>query len=312
MSISITEDVKKTYGDTLVELGEGNPKVVVLEADLMKASGSKAFMDRFPGRHFQVGIAEQNLVSAASGFAAMDKVPFACSFANFISQRSCDQVFMSAYNDFNVKLIGVYAGLSSAVNGGTHMSVEDIAIYRSMPRTRVIDPGDCMEFSQALKEACRVRGMVYIRISRGPMPFIFPEDYRFEIGKSVVLEEGFDISIITTGIATAQGIKACKELKSKGLGARLIHMPTIKPIDRDEVLRAARDTGIIVTVENHSRIGGLGSAVAEVTGRDYPVKVESLGLNDMFGETGKLEWLMDRFEISSKHIVQTVENLIKE
>ncbi|MDO8685871.1 MAG: transketolase C-terminal domain-containing protein, partial [Clostridiales bacterium] len=239
------------------------------------------------------------------------KIPFTSTFANFISQRSCDQSFMAAYNNFNVKLVGIYAGLSSAINGGTHMSVEDIAIYRSMPNTIVISPGDSNEFSKALETAAETYGPVYISIARGPMVTLLPEDYKFKISKSVVMEEGSDITLITTGITTYEGVQACRILKQKGISVRHIHMPVIKPIDKEEIIKSARETGIIVTVENHSRFGGLGSTVAETVCRECPVKVEILGLDDMFGETGKLEWLMDRFKISSKHICDTIIRLLK-
>lgn len=311
MSPAISESVQQTYGETLVQIGKSNPDVVVVEADLMKASGSKPFLSAFPERHFQVGIAEQNLVSVAGGLAAMGKIPFASSFANFISQRSCDQAFMTAYNNFNVKLVGTYAGLSSAINGGTHMSVEDIAVYRSMPNTTVIAPGDCIEFSKALEKAASIYGPVYISIARGPMPTIFPADYDFKIGKSVVMQDGSDITLITTGIATLEGIRASEALKMKGIVVRHIHMPTIKPLDKEAIVKAASETGIIVTAENHSRLGGLGSAVAETVCREQPARVETLGLNDMFGETGKLEWLMDRFEISASHIAAAIDRLLK-
>ena len=310
MITGTAESVRRTYGETLVRIGRENPDIVVLEADLMKASGSRPFLDAFPERHFQVGIAEQNLVSAAAGFAAMGKTPFASSFANFISQRSCDQAFMMAYNNFNVKLVGTYAGLSSAINGGTHMSVEDIAIYRSMPNLTVISPGDCTEFSKALEAAANTYGPVYISIARGPMPPIFPKDYNFEAGKSVVMREGSDITLITTGITTSEGIKAGEILKRKGIEVRHIHMHTIKPVDENEIVKSARETGIIVTAENHSILGGLGSAVAETVCGEHPARVEKLGLKDMFGETGKLEWLMDRFEISSSHIADTAVRLL--
>ena len=301
-----------TYAETLIELGERDRRVVVLEADLMKASGSEPFKGRFPERHFNLGIAEQNLLGVAAGFAAMGKIPFASTFACFASQRACDQANAVSYNRFNVKIVGSYAGLSSGKNGGTHISVEDMAIFRAMPNMTILDPGDCCELADAIRAAWAHEGPVYVRMAKGPMPRIFPCDHKCEIGKSVVLQEGGDIALITTGIATWEGMSACKELGRRGIRVLHIHMPSIKPIDSNSIVAAAKKAGGIVTVENHSRIGGLGSAVAEVVCEKYPVPVTRLGLDDCFGETGDLTYLMDRFGISSPHIVGAVETCLSE
>lgn len=304
--------VKKTFGQTLVELGQADPRIVVLEADLMKVSGTHPFLEKFPERHFQVGIAESNMVGVAAGLAAMGKVPFLSTFANFAARRACDQAAMAvAYNRFNVKICGDYAGLTAEKNGATHISIEDIAIYRSMPNMTVIVPGDCIELKKIIKVIAEYDGPVYLRKPQGPMYNIFPADYEFVIGKAVVIEQGFDATLITTGITTWEGRKACEILKAQGINVRHIHMPTIKPIDREEILRAAKETGAIITVENHSRLGGLGSAVTEVICDEYPVPVVRLGIDDSFGETATLEWLMDKFGINADHIVNNVKNVIK-
>ena len=303
--------VQKTYGETLVRLGQANPGVVVVEADLMKASGSKPFQQAFPQRHFQVGIAEQNLLGVAAGLAAMGKIPFASTFANFLSQRACDQAVVAlAYNRFNVKACASYSGLTTEKNGATHISVEDVAIFRSMPNMIVIDPGDCVELASAMEAIAAYEGPVYLRMAHGPMATILPRDYRFVIGKSVVMEEGGDVSLITSGITTLEGLKACEVLRERGIKVRHIHMPTLKPIDREAIIRAACETGAILTVENHSRIGGLGSAVTEIVCEACPVPVVRLGINDAFGETATLQWLMDKFEIASEHIVSAVERIL--
>lgn len=303
---------KVAYGNTLVKLVQKGYDVVSLEADLMKASGSETFKKEYPERHFNVGIAEQNLLGVAAGMAAMGKVPFAATFSSFISQRACDQAVNAvAYNNFNVKLCGTYAGLSSEKNGGTHISVEDIAIFRCMPNMRVVVPADCVELEQAMEAAAAYEGPVYIRIARGPLDRIFPYDYKFEFGRSVVLQEGSDVSLITTGITTHEGLLACEAVKKKGISVRHIHMPTVKPIDREAVLRAARETGVIVTAENHSRLGGLGSAVSEIVSEECPVKVFRLGMNDCFGETATLDWLLDQFGISAGHIETAIVNAVK-
>jgi len=304
--------VTQTYGETLVRLGKVEPRIVVVEADLMKASGSKPFQEAFSARHFQVGIAEQNLIGVAAGLAAMGKIPFASTFANFASQRACDQAVISvAYNRFNVKICGEYAGLTSEKNGATHISVEDVAIYRCMPNMTVIDPGDCTELAGAMEAIVAYEGPVYLRKAHGPMLDIFPSDYSFVIGRSVVMQDGCDVGLITTGITTSEGIKACKDLKKRGVSVKHIHMPTIKPIDRGTILRTARETGAIVTVENHSRLGGLGSAVAETVCDEYPVLLIRLGIDDCFGETATLAWLMERFGIDAGHIISAVEEAIR-
>jgi transketolase len=306
-------DSKKVYGEVLVKLGEKNPNVVVLEADLMKASGSDPFLAKFPERHFNVGIAEQDLIGTAAGLAAMGKIPFASSFACFASQRACDQAVNSvAYNKFNVKIVGSYAGLTSEKNGGTHISVEDLAIFRSMPNMVVIDPGDGVEFAQALEFAAEYEGPVYIRSNKGNFPTFLEESYRFQLGKAIVLSEGNDIGLITTGITTLEGIKACEGLAVAGIRVRHVHMPSLKPIDAAEIITTAMQTKRLVTVENHSIIGGLGSAVAEVLTEGYPVRLKRMGLNDCFGETAKLDYLMEKFGISASHIVKQVKEFLKQ
>ena len=304
--------VQKTYGETLLELGHSNPLLYSVEADLMKASGGIPFAEAFPDRHIQVGIAEQNLIGVAAGLAAMGKIPFASTFANFISQRSCDQAVNSVcYNKFNVKICGSYSGLSSEKNGGTHIGVEDIAIFRCMPNMAVIVPGDCVELKSAMKVASEYDGPVYLRIARGPMPTIFPKDYEFKMGESVTLSEGTDISLLTTGITTWEGINAVKSLKARGISVLHIHFPTIKPIDQEEIIRAAKVTGRIVTVENHSRFGGFGGLVSEIVCEHYPVPVFRLGMNDCFGETADLAYLTEKYGINSKHIFNVIEALMK-
>jgi transketolase len=305
-------DVRKTYGETLLKLGKADARIVVLEADLMKASGSAVFREAFPERHFQVGISEQNLIGVAAGLAAMGNIPFASTFSSFLSQRGCDQIVNSvAFNKFNVKLCGIYSGLTQEKNGGTHIGIEDISIFRCMPNMVVIDPGDCVELSQTLEFAAAYEGPVYIRIARGPMQTIFPDNYEFHFGRAIVLEDGMDVSMITAGITTMEGKWALDSIKDMGLSVRHIHMPTLKPVDREEIIRAARETGAIITVENHSRFGGLGSIVAEVVCEECPVPVKRLGINDRFGETASLRWLMDRFGISFPNIASEIKEMIR-
>jgi transketolase len=305
-------DVRAVYGATLVSLGEMDDRIVVLDADLMKASGGDQFMKRYAERHFQLGIAEQNLVSVAAGLAAMGKIPFASAFASFLSQRACDQVVNSvAFNRFNVKLCGTYAGLSQEKNGGTHIGVADIAIMRALPNMVVLAPGDCTELGAVLRWAATYEGPVYVRMARGPLRTIFTGEYRFELGKAIRLGEGEDATIITTDITTLEGVVARNTLEARGIYVRHLHLPTLQPIDQDEIFEAAKETKAIVTVENHSRQGGLGSAVTEVVCERYPVPVLRLGIDDRFGETASLGWLMNKFGISAPHIVEAVERVLQ-
>jgi transketolase len=313
MSWAIGEEVdpRESYGNTLVRLGRSDPRIVVLEADLMKASGSAPFKAAFPERHFNVGIAEQNLVGVAAGLAAMGKVPFASAFAGFIAQRACDQdVNAVCFNNLAVKLVGTYGGLTQEKNGGMHIGVEDIAIFRCMPNMSVVVPCDCVELESAMEAISRHPGPTYLRIARGPLKTVLPGDYQFKLGSAVVLSEGEDIGLITTGITTWEGKVAGEALAAKGLRVRHVHMPTIKPIDRDEVVRTARQTGAIVTVENHSRLGGLGGAVAEIVCDECPVPVTRVGIDDRFGQTATLDWLMQEYGITSAHIVGAIETTL--
>lgn len=229
-------DTNKTYGQTVTALAAEDSRIVTVEADLMKASGSAPFREAFPQRMFNVGIAEQDALSFAAGLAAMGKIPFAAGFACFMAQRACDQAQNSiAYNNFNVKIIGTYAGLTSEKNGGTHISIDDLAIYRNMPRFEVYDPGDANEFEAILRYAAKHEGPVYIRSNKGTYETFTPEGREFVPGKAEVLSEGTDVGLITTGITTLQGIYATEELQKLGISVRHVHMPSIKPIDRKAI-----------------------------------------------------------------------------
>jgi transketolase len=303
--------VQEVYGQTLVEMGEKNERIVVVEADMMKASGSHPFANRFPERHFQVGVAEQNLIGVAAGLAASGFIPFASSFANFISKRCCDQVSISvAYNKFNVKICGSYAGLTTAKNGGTHISVEDIAIYRCMPNMVVIVPGDTVELAQSMHVMADYEGPVYLRMARGPMPRIFGDDHIFVMGRGYLLKDGNDATIISTGVMTYESIRAIPKLKEEGINVRHVHLPTIKPLDEELILKAAKETGAIVTVENHSILGGLGGAVAELLSENFPVLLKRVGIRDKFGETATFEWLLENNGMSFPFIVQAVKDVL--
>lgn len=312
MKLTEAINVKNILSEAVTELGRKDDRICFLEADLQRATGSGEFEKEFPNRHIQVGIAEQDLLGTAAGMAAMGKIPFAATFSGFISQRCCDQAVNAvAYNNFNVKLVGTYCGLTSEKNGGTHIGVEDLAIYRGIPRMTVLCPGDGVELKQAFFAAAEHVGPVYIRIPRGPMPTYNDESYEFKLGKAQKLSEGSDIAVITTGITTVQGIKAVNELEKDGISVCHIHMPTIKPIDKDAIIEVANSIGNIITIENHSVLGGLGSAVTEVVCEHAPSKVTRLGMQDTFGETATLDYLMAKYGIDTDAIVKAVKEAVK-
>lgn len=310
----VMRDTNQIYGETLVELGKNNKNLVVIEADLMKASGSVVFKEAYPERHYDVGIAEQNLIGFAAGMSATGKIPFASTFACFAAQRGCDQVINSvAYNNFNVKIVGTSAGLTSEKNGGTHISISDLAIFQAIPRFQVFDPGDAEEFAQIIRYAAEHVGPVYIRSNKGQYPVFHKEGFRFEPGKAELLQPGEKIGLITTGITTEAGIQACEALRSEGIQVYHLHMSSIKPIDRQAVLECAKHVKTIVTAENHSVIGGLGAAVAEVvTTEGTPVSMARLGLQDCFGETATLDYLMHKHGIDADGIAQAIRKNYKD
>ncbi len=301
-----------TYSLTLVDLAAKNKDIFVVEADLMKGDGTKIFKDKFPDRHINVGIAEQNLVSISAGLAAMGRIPFAHTMANFITQRACDQVTISAaYNNFNVKLVGGLAGLSQEKNGGTHISIMDIAIMRNLPNMKVFVPSESGELSSIITAASKDPSPNYIRMSRHVGENIFDKSYKFEIGKIYQIGNGKDLTIASTGISTVVTLKALGLLKKEGINARLIHIPTIKPIDTDMIIKCAKETKAIITVEDHSTCGGLGGLIAEIVTSNYPVPVYRIGLENKFGLTAEMEFQLDYFGISEENILKTAKKILK-
>ena len=300
-------DTNQTYGETLLRLAERYPELAVLEADLAKASGSAVFKNKYPDKYYNFGIAEQNLVSIAAGMAAVGKLPFASTFACFLTQRACDQIVNSvAYNNENVKLIGTSAGLTSEKNGGTHIAVADLAIMRALPNFVVFDPGDAVEYEQILAWAAEHEGPVYIRSNKGKFPVFHEEGYRFEFNRAQILSDGEDVGLVTSGITTYEGIRAVESLKSKGVSVHHLHIPTIKPIDKEAIASCMEKTRWIVTAENHSVINGLGMAVTAVTSETVPGKVTRLGLQNCFGETATLSYLMHKHGIDAEGIENAI------
>jgi transketolase len=305
-------EMRHAYCQTLIELAEENEKIVALDADLMAAMGMTPFAKRFPERTINCGVQEANMYGVAAGLSVTGKIPFAHTFAPFCTRRACDQIFMScAYAKLNVKVIGSDPGITASLNGGTHMPFEDLGIMRGIPEMTVIEPTDTVMIRDIVKQVSRIYGMHYIRLVRKFSTKVYEEGSTFEIGKAVHLSDGKDVTIIASGYCVTESIKAAKILEVKGISARVLNMFTIKPVDKEAVVKSAEETGAIVTAENHNIINGLGSAVAEVLAENNPVPMERVGVKDIFGEVGPIDYLADRFELNAKHIVEKVEKVLK-
>ncbi|MGL6104716.1 transketolase family protein [Romboutsia sp.] len=303
---------REAYGKALVKLGQVNDKVVVLDADLSKSTKTNDFYKAFPQRFFNMGIAEQNLIGAACGFATAGKIPFASSFAMFATGRAFEIIRNSvAYPKLNVKVCATHAGLTVGEDGASHESIEDIAIMRAVPNMTILVPADGVEAEQMIFEAARVYGPMYVRLGRSAVPTLFDENYKFEIGKGVVVREGNDATIIACGIMVNEAVVACETLKAEGLNVRVVNMSTIKPIDKELIINAAKETGAIITAEEHSIIGGLGSAVSEVVTEECPVIVKKVGVKDTFGESGTPAELLKKYGLTADDIVIAVKETIK-
>ena len=308
MSSIATRDA---YGKALVKLGQINEQVVVLDADLSKSTKTNEFYKVYPNRFFNMGIAEQNLIGAACGFATAGKIPFASSFAMFATGRAFEIIRNSvAYPKLNVKICATHAGLTVGEDGASHESIEDMAIMRAIPNMTVLVPADGVEAEQMILEAARVYGPMYVRLGRSAVPTIFDENYKFEIGKGTVVRQGNDATIIACGIMVYEAIKAAEELALEGINARVINMSTIKPIDKELIINAAKETKAIVTAEEHSIIGGLGSAVCEVVSEECPVVVKKVGVKDSFGESGTPAELLKKYGLTANDIVKAVKEAI--
>lgn len=307
------EEMREVFGKMLVELGRENPDIFVLDADLNTSTKTVYFADTFPKRFIQCGVAEQNMMGMAAGLATMGCIPFPTTFAVFATKRACDQVSISiAYPRLNVKIPGAYPGLPTGKAGATHQSVQDLAIMRAMPNMRVVDPGDNEELRQVMRAAVEYVGPVYFRVTRPAVPELpWPQSYRFQWGKAVTLREGTDIALLGTGFMTARCLGAAIALAEKGISARVDHHPCLKPFDRQAVTDAARRCGAIVTAENHSIIGGLGSAVAEALAELHPVPVRRIGIQDQFVETGGVADLFAKYQTRVEDIVHAAEEVLR-
>ncbi len=305
------KSVRDGFGKALVELGKKNKDIVAFSADLAGSVRTNWFAKEFPDRHFEVGVAEQNMMGIASGLAANGKIPFVGSFAVFNPGRNLDQIRASVcYSNMNVKIIGAHAGITVGQDGATHQAMEDIAITRSLPNMTVIVPSDYNEMYIATIAVAEHKGPVYIRSGRPKVPVLTDENAKFEIGKVVTMKQGNDVTIIACGIMVSKAMEAAELLEKENVSVRVINMHTIKPIDKDAIVKAAKETKAIVTAEEHNVIGGLGSAVSEVVVNTNPVPMRFVGIKDTFGESGTGDELLEKYGLTSKDIVKAVKELI--
>lgn len=304
---------RDAYGQALVKLGGENDKIVVLDADLSKSTKTADFQKVYPERFFNMGIAEQNLIGFSAGLAAAGKIPFASTFAIFAAGRAFEQIRNSvAYPKLNVKVAVTHAGISVGEDGGSHQAIEDLALMRSLPNMTVLVPADAVETYQIIKAAAEYQGPVYVRMGRLAVPVLFEESsYSFTIGKANIIREGKDVTIIANGLMVAEALKAADQLKDQGIEVSVVNCASLKPLDEETIINLAKSTGAVVTVEEHSIIGGLGSAVAEVLSENCPVPLRRVGIKDTFGESGKPEELLIKYGLTSQEIVVAVEEVIK-
>ncbi|MGX4600151.1 transketolase family protein [Faecalimicrobium sp. JNUCC 81] len=298
---------REAYGKALVELGKENENIVVLDADLSKSTKTADFAKEYKDRFINVGIAEQNLMGLSAGLASFGKVPFASTFAVFATGRAFEIIRNSiCYPNLNVKIAATHAGITVGEDGGSHQSIEDIALMSSLPNMTVIVPADEAETVQVIKEVAKINGPVYIRLGRLAAEDLFDETYKFEVGKGVTVKEGNDITIVTTGLTTNLALEAAKELENDNVSVRVIHMPTIKPIDEKILVKAAKETKCLITFEEHSIIGGLGDRVCSVTSLKSPVKVRKVGIKDTFGQSGTPKELLEHYGLTKENIKNIV------
>jgi transketolase len=309
------EDMRDAYGEALAQLGEEDTRVVVLDADLSHSNKTDIFARKFPSRFFEAGIAEANMVGVAAGLSIAGLVPFAHTFAVFATGRVYDQIRISVcYQNLDVKIVGTSAGLSDAHDGATHQSVEDIALMRVLPNMTVVVPCDGIEVRKAVRAIHGVVGPTYLRINRMPIPLVWESmgDCRFEVGKALKVKDGSDVGVIASGFAVWLAIQAAEEASKDGISAEVLDLHTIKPIDRESIMKVAKRTGAIVTVEEHSIIGGLGSAVSEVLGENVPVPIERIGIRDRFGESClDYEELLEAHGITAGHIAAAIKKALR-
>ena len=311
MDINNKKATRQSYGEALLEMGKKNENIVVFDADLSTATKTNLFAKEFPNRFFDMGIAEQNMISTAAGMATCGKIPYASTFAVFAAGRAYDQIRNSVcYPNLNVKICATHAGITVGEDGATHQMIEDISLMRTIPNMTVLSTSDNTQTKWAVKEMSKIKGPVYLRLSRLATPIIYDENQKFEIGKAIQIGDGTDGTIFATGVTVAEAIKAQENLKSKGIDVRVVDIHTIKPIDKKIIIKCAKETKRLISIEDHNIIGGLGSAISEVLTDEYPATLIRLGIKDTFGKSGKAEELMKYFGITSEQIIKELENNI--
>ena len=304
--------MRETYGKTLVELGRDNPDIVVLDADLSRSTMTRIFTQEFPGRFFDCGIAEQNMIGIAAGLAASGKLPFASTFCVFAPGRCFDQLRMSiAQPKLNVKLVTTHGGISVGEDGTSHQSIEDLALICALPGFTIIVPADAIEAAQAIRVAAANYGPFYIRLCRPKVPLVYTDDYRFNLGKAVTMRQGKEATIIAIGIEVSAALEAAENLKRGGVDCRVLNMPTLKPIDETAIIKAAAETRAIVTAEEHLERGGLGSIVAQVLARHQPVPMEFVAIKDTYAKSGKPAELLQRYGLTAKDIEHAIRGVVE-
>ena len=307
-----TKSVRSAYGRTLAELGRINKDIVVLDADLSCSTQTQLFAKEFPERFFNIGIAEQDMMTTAAGLSCTGKIPFVSTFAMFATGRAWEQVRNTiCYSDLNVKIAATHGGITVGEDGASHQSLEDISLMRSIPNMVVVVPADEKETVEAVKFAASYKGPVYIRIARTNLPDVFDESYKFDYKKAFVMKEGNDVTLVSNGETLVEVLDCAKMLSDIGINAEVINVPVVKPFDGETILKSAKKTNRVITVENHSIIGGLGSAVAEYLSENYPVKVTRIGTNDEFGQSGNAKELMAHYGLNAEKLAEKITGLLK-
>ena len=300
---------RQSYGEALAELGEKNENVVVFDADLSGATKTSIFAKKFPERFFDMGIAEQDMMSTAAGMSTFGKIPYASTFAVFAAGRAYDQIRNSiCYPKMNVKICATHSGVTVGEDGATHQMLEDLGLMRGLPNMTVLCTSDDTETRWAIEEISKIQGPVYVRLCRLATPVIYDENQKFEIGKAIQIGEGTDATIFATGVVVSEAIKAKEELEKQGINIRVVDVHTIKPIDKEMIVKCAKETKKLISIEDHSIINGLGTAIADVLTEEYPCKLIKLGVKDEFGRSGKATELLEHYGLTAKHIVEAVQN----
>ena len=301
---------RQSYGEALVQLGKENEKIVVLDADLANATKTIQFAKEFPQRFFDIGIAEADMIGTAAGMSLCGKIPYASTFAVFAAGRTYDQIRSSVcYPNLNVKICATHSGVTVGEDGATHQMLEDISLMRVLPNMKVFCPSDDVQTKWIIKEISKIQGPCYVRLCRLATPEIYDENQKFEIGKMVQLGEGTDATIFATGVVVSEALKAQKILKEKGIDVRVVDVHTIKPLDEEMILKCAKETNRLISIEDHSILGGMGSAISEVLTEKYPTRLERMGINDKFGKSGKAEELLKYFGIDAEAIISKFYDL---